>query len=147
VIAEPPFDAGAVKLTVADALPAVAVTPVGEPGRIAVTTSVIVPLVKLACVSVLLSVPVTVKVYVPTTSGVPLITPVLEIPSPSGRLPLASVVENVYGAWPPVAVSDWLYAVSSVAEVSVVGVTPIDGGETVIVSVAGADVPLAFVAV
>ena len=32
VMALPPFDAGAVKLTIAWALPAVAVTPVGAPG-------------------------------------------------------------------------------------------------------------------
>jgi hypothetical protein len=74
-------------------------------------------------------------------------TPALEMPRPSGRFPLASVVENVYGAWPPEAVSDWLYAVSSVAEGKVVGVTPIVGADTVIVSVAGEDVPFAFVAV
>ena len=35
VIALPPLDAGAVKLTLACALPAVAVTPVGAPGTVA----------------------------------------------------------------------------------------------------------------
>ena len=35
MIAEPPFDAGAVKVTVAWPLPAVAVTPVGAPGTVA----------------------------------------------------------------------------------------------------------------
>ena len=35
VIALPPFDAGAEKLTVAEALPAVAITPVGAPGATA----------------------------------------------------------------------------------------------------------------
>jgi hypothetical protein len=62
VMGDPPLEAGAVKLTVAEALPAVAVTPVGEPGRIAVTVRVMVPLVKLAWVRVLESVPETVKV-------------------------------------------------------------------------------------
>jgi len=34
VIAELPLDAGAVKVTLADVLPAVAVTPVGAPGTV-----------------------------------------------------------------------------------------------------------------
>jgi hypothetical protein len=38
VIALPPFEAGAVKLTVAWALPATAVTPVGAPGTVAGVT-------------------------------------------------------------------------------------------------------------
>jgi hypothetical protein len=61
-MAVPPVEAGAVKETVAWVLPAVAVTAVGEPGRIAVTDSEMVALVKVACVRVLESVPVTVKV-------------------------------------------------------------------------------------
>jgi hypothetical protein len=39
VIAEPPFDAGATHFTVACALPAVAVTPVGAPGGAAGLTA------------------------------------------------------------------------------------------------------------
>jgi hypothetical protein len=39
VIAEPPFDDGAVQLTVACPLPAVAVTPVGAPGMVAGLTA------------------------------------------------------------------------------------------------------------
>jgi hypothetical protein len=38
VMALPPFDAGTVKFTVACALPAVADTPVGAPGRVAGVT-------------------------------------------------------------------------------------------------------------
>ena len=40
MIAEPPFDAGAVNVTVACALPAVAVAPVGAPGTVAGVTGV-----------------------------------------------------------------------------------------------------------
>ncbi len=85
-------------MTVACALPAVAVPMVGGPGAtgmVGLITSVIVPLVKLACVSVLLSVPETVNVYVPASVGVPLIVPELASDKPSGNAPLARVVEKV----------------------------------------------------
>jgi hypothetical protein len=74
-------------------------------------------------------------------------TPVLESERPGGSSPLATVVEKVYGAWPPLAVSVWLYAVPTVPEVRVVGVTVIVGALTVMEAVAAADVPLALVAV
>jgi len=81
---------------------------VGAPGATAATTRVIVELVKLAWVSVLESVPLTLKVYVPAAVGVPLMTPALDSASPGGSEPLATVVEKVYGDWPPLAVRLWL---------------------------------------
>jgi hypothetical protein len=147
VIVPPPFEAGGVNDTVACALPGVAVPIVGAPGSSAAIVSVIVLLKKVACVAVLESVPVTVKVQVQAAVGVPVIAPVLESASPAGSAPLATVVEKVYGAAPPEAVSVWLYAAPTVPLASVVGVTEITGAETVIETVAGEVVPDEFVAV
>ena len=69
MMVEPPFDAGAVNVTVACALPAVAVAPVGAPGTVAGVTlfdaadGALVPIALVA---------VTVKVY-----AVPLVRPVI----------------------------------------------------------------------
>ena len=52
----------------------------------------------------------TVKLDVPAAEGVPVMTPSAESVNPSGKLPFCSV--HVIGAV-PVAVSVWLYAVSS----------------------------------
>ena len=69
MIAEPPFDAGAVKLMVAFALPPVAVPMVGAPGTVAGITLAVAAeatLVPMALVAL------TVKVY-----AVPLVRPVM----------------------------------------------------------------------
>ena len=62
----------------------------------------------LAGVAVLESVPLTVKVKLPAAVGVPETRPALDRARPGGSAPLAGVVLNVYGAAPPLAVSDWL---------------------------------------
>jgi hypothetical protein len=95
VIAEPPFEAGAVKVTLACPLAAVAVPIVGAPGTSAAMVSEIAELVKLAWVAVLESVPLTVNVKVPAAVGVPETTPALDSESPAGRAPLATVVAKV----------------------------------------------------
>src|SRR5579862_139975 len=107
-MAAPPFDVGAVKLTDASASPAVAAPMVGAPGTVALIVSEMVALVKLACVAVLLSVPVTVNVNVPAAVGVPVIAPPLPSVRPAGSAPLATIVEKLYGVWPPLAVKLWL---------------------------------------
>ena len=82
-------------MTVAWALPAVAVPMVGAPGTPALMVSVMVALVKLAWVAVLESVPETVKVEVPAAVGVPVIAPEVERERPAGSAPVAGVVEKV----------------------------------------------------
>jgi hypothetical protein len=108
VIVAPPFDAGAVKATMACVLSATAVPIVGAPGKTGAIVSEIVPLVKLSAVGVLESVPETVKVKVPAAAGVPEMTPALESERPLGSAPLATVVAKVYGEFPPEADSVWL---------------------------------------
>ena len=84
VIGEPPLLAGAVQVTTACPFPALALTPVGAPGRVprAWTTQVKVAL-PLAEVP---SVTVTVTVELPAVLGVPEINPVPElITRPAGR--------------------------------------------------------------
>ncbi len=108
MIVAPPFDAGAVKATIACVLSATAVPMVGAPGTTGAIVSEIVPLVKLSAVGVLESVPDTVKVNVPPAVGVPEITPALESESPLGSDPLATVVAKVYGELPPEADRVWL---------------------------------------
>ncbi len=71
---------------------------VGAPGVPAWIVTVMVPLVKLACVPLLESVPLTVKLKLPVEVGVPVTAPALESESPGGRTPLATLVANVYGA-------------------------------------------------
>jgi hypothetical protein len=57
----------------------------------------------------------TVKLDVPAVVGVPEITPVEAARlNPAGRLPV--VINHVYGVWPPVAVSVWLYVVPVMPE-------------------------------
>lgn len=95
-MAAPPFEAGAVKLTLAWPFPfEVAVMPVGAPGTTAAMVSVMEELVKVAWVGVLESVPETVKVKVPAVVGVPVITPVAAMESPAGRVPLAGVIAKM----------------------------------------------------
>jgi hypothetical protein len=74
VIADPPFDAGAVKAMLAWPLPGVAAPIVGAPGTIAAMT------IEKLCVALPLAlVAVTTPVNVPAADGVPLNTPVVEL--------------------------------------------------------------------
>jgi hypothetical protein len=75
VIGLPPSEAGAVKLTIAWALPATAVTPVGVPGTVIITAKVAVAV---------LSLPRLVKVQV-----------ALPVPLPEGDPPLAEQSPHV----------------------------------------------------
>ena|SRR5579862_818582 len=143
----PPFETGAVNVTVACESPAVAMLMVGAPGTVALIVSEIVALVKLACVAVLLSVPATVNVNVPAAVGVPVMAPPVPSARPGGRAPLATVVEKPYGVWPPLAVRLWLEAAPTPPDVSVVGVTVMVGADTATDTVAALEVPLPLVAV
>jgi len=85
VIADPPLDAGAVKVTVACALPAVAITPVGASGTVQGVTALDAP---DAAPVPMLFVAVTVNVY-----DVPLVKPVktIGLPAPEITLPVFDI--------------------------------------------------------
>lgn len=87
------------------------------------------------CGDELWSVTVAVKMLVPVPVGVPEIAPEEESDNPAGRLP--EVIDQLYGAVPPVAVNVALYAVPCVAlgnEVVVVTEVAEEGASTRIVS-------------
>src|SRR3972149_6553749 len=75
-------------------------------------TYIVIDSARLA-VALFASVTCTVKLYVPASVGVPLITPVVLLRlRPDGREP--DVTTHVYGVLPPEAVSVWLYAALTV---------------------------------
>ena len=71
--------------------------------------------VVVAC-CVPLSATCTVKLDVPGVVGVPLIPPSFDNVRPPGKAP--AVIDQLYGAVPPVAVKGWVYAAPTVPFVS-----------------------------
>ncbi|OEZ89318.1 hypothetical protein JAB6_01320 [Janthinobacterium sp. HH104] len=82
---------------------------------------------------------------VPPAVGVPDSTPALDKLRPAGKAP--ALIAYAYGAKPFAALMLWLYAAPIAAPGTVAGATVKVGAPTVIVTVAGADVPLPLVAV
>ena len=97
MIAEPPFDAGAVKLIVAWRLPAIPVPIVGAPGTV---PAIVMEKLCVAVPAVLVAVITPAKV--PATLGVPVIAPPELNVRPVGSAPLVTL--NV-GAGDPLAVA------------------------------------------
>lgn len=145
VIALPPFDAGAVKLTVAWPLPLVAVPIVGTPGIVAGITLLEAAEADPAPTAL---VAVTVKVY-----AVPLVSPVTVrgLDAPVAVLPSgleATVYEMI--AKPPLDAGAAKLTVAAVLPATadpIVGAPGTAAGTTLLEAVEGDPVPTAFVAV
>src|SRR5579862_7545892 len=127
---EPPLLAGAAKVTVACASPAVAGPMVGAPGSTAAIVTLYAWLALYGPVPVELSVAVTVKLKVPAAVGVPESRPLGASGTPVGVAP--EVTANVYGGVPPDAVMLWEYAMPKAPAGSVAGAGVITGGSMVI---------------
>jgi hypothetical protein len=145
VIADPPLLAGAVNVTVAEPLPATAVTPVGDPGVVSGVTeleAVEDALVPTAFVAV------TVKVY-----AVPLVRPIIvigEVPPVAVKPPVfEETVYEVIGE-PPLftgGVNEMVACPFPATAVTPVGAPGVVAGVTGAVALDGVLVPFAFVAV
>ena len=94
---------------------------------------------------VLLSVMVTVKLNVPVTVGVPDSPPPAESTTPAGNAP--ALTAYAYGAMPPLAASACAYAAPAVASARLVVMMATVGADTVMLTVAGALVLYASLAV
>ena len=106
MIADPPLLAGAVQLTVAEALPRSAETPVGAPGAVAATVAPVPVRDTVSGVPVALCAMVTVAVFAPVVVGAKVTLTVHEAPAATEAQPAAGVAVNSAASVPVTVTPD-----------------------------------------